>query len=154
MTGTLRSKTRPRPSPASRRFGYVIAIVINIVLIVIANNLLDWGWFTFLTNDFSDVLWLLNVSLAVGIAANLWYVVNDSRRPKAFGQTVTNVMSMLVSIRMLQVFPFDFSGWDTNWSWLIRTLIILAIAGSAIGAIVELVKLIGTARDVEEPAAG
>ena len=42
MTGTLRSKTRPRPSPASRRFGYVIAIVINIVLIVIANNLLDW----------------------------------------------------------------------------------------------------------------
>jgi hypothetical protein len=154
MTGTLRSKTRPRPSPASRRFGYVIAIVINIVLIVIANNLLDWGWFTFLTNDFSDVLWLLNVSLAVGIAANLWYVVNDSRRPKAFGQTVTNVMSMLVSIRMLQVFPFDFSGWDTNWSWLIRTLIILAIAGSAIGAIVELVKLIGAARDIEEPAAG
>jgi hypothetical protein len=147
MVETERSRRRPRPTVGARRFGYVIAIAINIALIVIANNLLDWGWLSFLTDDFSDLLWLLNLSFAAGIAANAVYIVDDSRRPKAWGQLVTSVISVLVSVRTLQVFPFDFSDWDTNWSWLVRALIILGVVGATVAAIVALVNLLRPATE-------
>lgn len=134
-------ESRKRPPVATRRFGYVIAILINIALVIIANNLLDWGWLSFLTEEFSDVLWLINLSLGVGIAANVLYIVDDSLRPKALGQIVTNLISLVVSIRMLQVFPFDFSGWETDWSWALRTLLIVAIVGTSIAIITDVVKL-------------
>lgn len=144
---------RSRPSLAARRVGYVIAIAVNVGLLIIANNLLDWGWFSFLTADFSDVLWLLNLSFGAGIAANLMYIANDSRRPKAAGQVVTNIISFFVGLRTLQVFPFDFSGWETDWSWLFRVMLIVGIVGAAIGAVVELVKLLGSAVEPNRRAA-
>jgi hypothetical protein len=141
MAATVRGTPRKRAAVAARRFGYIVAIVINVAFIVIANNLVEWNWFSFLTPDFSSVVWLLNLSFAVSIAANALYIVDDSRRPKAAGQLVTNLISVVVSVRMLQVFPFDFSGWGTNWSWLFRLALIVAIGGAAIGAVAELVKL-------------
>ena len=46
---------QPR-SPAARRFGYLVAIGVNLVLLYVVNNLLEWGVPEFLTDDFERVL--------------------------------------------------------------------------------------------------
>jgi hypothetical protein len=40
------------------------------------------------------------------------------------------------------VFPFDFSGWSFDWSSLVRVVLAMAIVGSAIGLLVQLVALL------------
>ena len=37
-------KPDAKPSGASRRFGYLVAIAVNVGLIYAANNLLTWNW--------------------------------------------------------------------------------------------------------------
>ena len=39
------------------------------------------------------------------------------------------------------MFPVDFSTYARDWSWLVRTLLILGIVGGAIAVIVDLVRL-------------
>jgi hypothetical protein len=52
-----------------------------------------------------------------------------------------NLISLIVTIRMLQVFPFDFSGYRFDWEIVTRVVLILAIIGTAIAVVVETVKL-------------
>jgi hypothetical protein len=50
-------------------------------------------------------------------------------------------ISMAVTVRMYQVFPFDFSGSEFDWAWTARFLMVLGMIGIGIGVLVELVKL-------------
>ena len=53
-----------------------------------------------------------------------------------------NAVGIAVLTRYLAVFPFDFSMYaGFNWAVLARIVLIVGIVGSAIGVIVELVKL-------------
>ncbi|MGA8041145.1 MAG: hypothetical protein WCA93_13655, partial [Acidimicrobiia bacterium] len=61
----------------------------------------------------------------------------------AFGQIVTGAISIVVLARMLQVFPFDFSGTAFDWSMVTRAVLILALVGTAIGVLVELFRVAG-----------
>ena len=36
-------------SVATRRFGYAVAVAVTLVMLVVANSLLGWGWPAFLT---------------------------------------------------------------------------------------------------------
>lgn len=47
------------------------------------------------------------------------------------------------SVRTWQVFPFDFSGSSIPWTGITRALIIIAIFGSVVALVSELVKLAG-----------
>ena len=67
-----------RPSTASRRAGYVVAAVINAVLLWLIHVWPGWDAVPFLTSDFATVLWLIDLSLVVTIALNLLYLI---RRP-------------------------------------------------------------------------
>ena len=58
-------------------FGYVVAIVVNIAMLVIANNILAWGWLPFLTADFAEVLPLIDMSLLATIVVNATYLAHD-----------------------------------------------------------------------------
>jgi hypothetical protein len=141
QTTEARDKTRNRPTAPARRFGYLVAIGINVVMLVIANNILDWGWLPWLTDDFSGVVWLINVSLVVTILLNLAWLAFDPAWYRSAGQIVSNIVSLVVTVRIYQVFPFDFSGYDFNWGALTRVVLILAIVGAAIGTLVEARKL-------------
>ena len=83
----------------------------------------------------------LNASLIVGIVVNAAYLAFDPRWFRSLGQLVENVLSLIVTARFIQVFPFDFATWTTDWSWLIRTVLWIAIVGVAIGSVVELSRL-------------
>lgn len=136
---TIEEALERRITSSAKRFGYLVAAVINGVMLWIAHQLLDWEWPGFLTPDFDDVLPIITVSFVVSIVANLVYVWNDSWPIKPMGELASSVIGFLAALRIWQVFPVEFSGDD--WSWLVRWVLIAAMIGTAIGSIVQLVNL-------------
>ena len=123
-------------------FGYVVAIAINIAMLVIANNILEWGWLPFLTTGFAQVLPLIDLSLLATIAVNATYLAHDPPWFKSVCQVGLGGISLAVALRMYQVFPFDFSSSQFNWEPLARFVILLTVIATLIAMISELVKLV------------
>ncbi len=134
-------RTKPGPSPATRRFGYMVAILVNVALLIAANNLLAWDIFPFLTNGFERVLPILNVSLGAAIAVNLVYLGFDTPWFKSLTQIGLLAISLVVTIRFYQVFPFDFYAYEFDWDLLAEWALILAMVGVGIGVVGEVVRL-------------
>lgn len=131
---------------AARRFGYLLAAAINGFLLWCAHRLLDWEWPNFLTPEFDDLLPIVTVAFVVSIAVNLVLAWNDAGPRKSVANLVTSAFGFLAAVRTLRVFPFDFSAYATDWSWLARMVVILAIIGTAIAFVVELVKLVAVTK--------
>lgn len=124
------------------RFGYAIAVVVNLGLLFVVNNLLTWGWVPFLTDDFEQLLPIINLSLVVGVGANAAFVFYNAQWFRSAGQIVQNVVSLFVIVATLKIFPFDFSPYSINWTTITRLVLILIAVAIAIGTIAEIVKLI------------
>jgi hypothetical protein len=136
----------------TRRIGYGVAIGFNIGFLVIVNNVLDWGWFPWLTEDLTDLLPIINVSVIATIVANAVYLVYDPPWFKGIAEVVLLTISLIVTIRLLQVFPFDFSAYDFAWATLTRWALGVAIFGIGIAMLVQLVKLARLASDAVDGA--
>ena len=135
MTGTDRAR---RPSAAARRAGYGLAMLFSAALLVILNGSPGWQAIPFLTSDTAQVLWLVNLCLAAGIAVNLVYLAYDPPWLKSLGDLATTGIGLAAAIWIWQVFPFDLS---SGWSTAVRALLVVAIAGSCIALIVQIVAL-------------
>jgi len=92
----------------------------------------------FLTSDTGQVLWLVNLSLAAGIAANAVYLAYDPPWVRSLGDLATTGIGLATAIRLWQVFPFALS---SGWSIAVRVLLVVAIAGSCIALVVQIVSL-------------
>ncbi len=140
MTATRtrdRVETKKRgPSRGTRQFGYLVAIGIGFVMLYVANRLLEWGWFAWLTEDFEEVLPIVNLSIWAGIIANALYLVYDAEWFKLLTQIPQLIISGVAGLRMLDVFPFDFSAYEFAWDTVARLAIILPLVGMAIALIV------------------
>jgi len=126
------------PSAGARRAGYGLAILFSTALLVILNGSPGWQAMPFLTSDTTQVLWLVNLCLAAGIAANLVYLAYDPPWLKSLGDLATTGIGLATAIRIWQVFPFDLS---SGWSTAVRTLLVVVIAGSSIALVVQIVLL-------------
>lgn len=127
-----------------------MAVGVNVLLVVVANNLLALGWLPWLTPEFENVLPVINLALAVNIVLNLLYLAYDEPPFKAATQIIVNLIAIGVLVRTLQVYPFNFSAYDfpidisaldLTWDLLARLVIGLAILGTAIAVITDTVKL-------------
>ena len=127
---------------STRRAGYFVSMLLNAAMIVVAWNILDWGWLPFLTEDLALVVPWISLSLAATIVANLIYWTNDSPVIKSAGQVMVNFMSAYATYTMLTVFPFDFAGHAFDWELVTRIVLVIAIVGAGIGALVEGLKLV------------
>lgn len=146
----IRQRIERSITAGARRFGYLVAALLNAVLLWCAHQLLDWEWPGFLTPRFDDVLPIVTASFVAGIVANLVYAVFDGWPVKPIGEIVTACFGVAVGLRVWRVFPFDF-GDGTDWSWLARLIIVVVIVGSALGAVTQSVKLArGPAGESEE----
>lgn len=134
------------PTRTGRRFGYAVAVVVNLVMLLVVLNILEWGWMPFLTEEFTTVVPWISLSLIVSIVVNLVYQFNDTPIVKSMGQILVNLISIFVSYQVYSVFPFDFSSYDFNWALLTRIVLILAMVGAGIGVLAETVKLARRAR--------
>lgn len=134
-------------STAAKRVGFLVAAAVNGLLLWVAHQLLDWGWPGFLTADFELVLGLVTASFIAGIVLNLALAIHHGVRFRAFADGVTAAFSLAVGLRMWAVFPFDFTGYSTDWTTVVRVVIGLGIAATGIAIIANLVKLITGADD-------
>jgi hypothetical protein len=133
-----RTHSAGRPSAGARRAGYALAIVFSTALLVILNGSPGWQALPFLTSDTTQVLGLVNLCLAAGIAANLVYLAYDPPWLKSLGDLATTGIGLATAIRIWQVFPFDLS---SGWTAALRALLVVAIAGSCIALVVQIVLL-------------
>ena len=127
-------------SPAGRRFGYVVAIACNAVMLYVANHLLDWGWPRFLTEDFEDVLPIVSLTYAASMVAYALFIVVDAQWLRSPCDTATSAISFAATLATYQVFPFDFSSYARDWAPLCRGVLLLAMIGTAIATIAHLVE--------------
>ncbi len=142
MTITAPAPARTSEPATGRRFGYFIAAAINGALIYVVHNVLEWGWPPWITAEWEDVLGLLTLSLVVAVAVNLAWIAYDPAWIKSAGNLVESIISLWVTIRILQVFPFDFSPYDFNWEGVVRAVLIFALIGVSVAILVESIKLI------------
>jgi hypothetical protein len=127
-----------RPSAGARRAGYGLAVVFSAAMLVVLNAAPGWQAIPFLTSDTAQVLGLVNLSIAAGIAANLTYLFYDPPWLKSLGELVTTGIGLAAAIRIWQVFPFDVS---SGWSAAVQTLLVVCIAGSCIALLAQIITL-------------
>ncbi len=125
-----------------RRVGYVFAIVINAAMIYVANNLLRWDLIPVLTDDFDRVLPAINLSLAVTIVVNVLRFAYDAPWFTRVTEIISLAFSIAAALRLYRIFPLDFDQHSVVWESLIRLVLIVAIVGSAIAIVVQLVRLV------------
>ncbi len=134
-----------RPPVGARRTGYIIAGVINALLAFLINAEPGWSALGFLTADTRQAVGLVNLSLVAGIAANVVYLVRDTPRVKALGDLITTGIGLAATVRIWQVFPFDFAGYTWDWARLVRIALVIAVIGAAIGLVIQVVRAASTA---------
>ena len=139
---TSQAPPTTRRSSAARRFGYLVAIAVNAALLWAVNRLLVWGWPGFLTEEFTEVLGLISASLIAGMVVNAALLLRDRGRAKALGELVTAAFGLAISVRMWTVFPFDFSGYGTDWSGALRVALGVGIAVLAVAVLANLATLL------------
>ena len=129
-----------RPRPGARRAGYIVAAVVNAVMLYLVNRWPGWEAVPFLTDATVLVLGIVNASFVVGIVANIVYLVADPPRLRALGDLVTTGVGIAAMVRVWQVFPFDLGG--TPWEVVVRVLLVVAMFGSGVAIMVALVRLV------------
>jgi hypothetical protein len=139
MTATGYRVRASRPSRASRRVGYVVAAAVNAVVLYVVVNLLPWRWLPFLTDEFARVLPLLRLSLLNDRGQRGLPVVRPAGVPVGM-QIGLSAIAVAVALRVYDVYPFDFSRYGPAWDVAARVLLILAVVGTIIGIVVEVVR--------------
>jgi hypothetical protein len=129
----------------SSRGGNVGSALVNAAMLWGINIWPGWQVLPFLTSDMTRVLGIINASLTAGIVANLIFVVIRNRGIMALGNLVVLGIGLAAVLRLWEVFPFDFGDSWPGWPVVMRVLLGLGIAGSIIGALVEIVTLFRSA---------
>jgi hypothetical protein len=136
----------------SSRGGNVGSALVNAAMLWGINIWPGWQVLPFLTSDMIRVLGIINASLTAGIVANLVFVVIRNRGIMALGNLVVLGIGLAAVLRLWEVFPFDFGDSWSGWPVVVRVLLGLGIAGSIIGALVEIVTLFRSAGGSRERA--
>jgi hypothetical protein len=131
-----------RPVTAARRAGYVVAVLVNAAILYAVNLWPGWQSLPFLTDDVSLVLGVVNASIMVNLVANMVYVAADPRWMKALGDLLTTSVGLAALLQIWRVFPFDFTGSSVDWALVLRVAVGVAIGGSAIAIVVDLVSFV------------
>ena len=134
------------------RGGNLGSVLVNAALLWGINVWPGWKTVPFLTADMDRVLGIINASLTAGIIANLVFVVIRNRGVVALGNLVVLGIGLAATLRLLEVFPFDFGNSWSGWPVVVRVLLVLGIVGTIIGAMVEIVALFRSLADFEPRA--
>ena len=123
----------------ARRSGYIVAIIFNVIMLIVLNNLLAWG-VPFLTYSFVACLWAINLSLVVSIVGNALLLAYDSRWFRHIIQIVLDIFALVAICTVYVVFPFAFP--LAIWVLLAKFILIIIIVAIVVAIIVEIVKLV------------
>jgi len=120
---------------------FIVAIIVNIIFLYIVNNLLNWN-LSFIAPTFSEVLFILNISIIANIIANIGFLVYQKGWFRSIAQIILNVISFIVVYTLYTVFPFTFQSIWVTYALLL--ILIIGMVGLFISTIYEIVRLILT----------
>ena len=118
---------------------YIGAIVVNIILLYIFNNLLNWHVY-FITSALNEVLWVINLAIIATIIGNILFLIFNPELFRHVVKIILNILAVTAVYSIYSIFPFNFSSFLIDWS--VTIALIFVIAGIAIATIIELFFLI------------
>ena len=124
---------------------FVGAIIGNIIGLAVVNTVPLWAQLTHgvVLRSWVDVLWAVNLSLIVQIIGNGALTVYRPARLYSLIQAIFAAVGLLSVIVFYEVFPLDFSQVVGAWlNALVRLILIVAIAGTLVALIVNLVRAV------------
>jgi hypothetical protein len=126
-----------------KRSEYIVAILINIVLLYIFNSALTWN-LPFITERFVLVLPIFNLSFTASIAANLIFLFYDEYRFLESIRMILNVIGVAVLYMLYMVFPFDFTAWPSPdfFALVVRFALIIGIIVSVGAVVIQIFRII------------
>jgi hypothetical protein len=135
----------------ARVAGYVVAIVVNLILIAIARAIPSWG-LPFVTPAFDEVLPPIERSLVVAVVANAILCAYDAAWFRHLAQVVMNAFALNASIAIARVFPFDFGSPGANdFAHLLAVLVCIAVVIAIfVEAVQMLLALVGREPEFDE----
>jgi len=142
------TRTRSRARVGTRKSGYLVAVAVNALLLFLLNRSPGWQAVPFLTDAMSRAIGVVNLSIAVGLVANLVYIVWDPTWLKALGDLTTTCAGVLAMLRIWQVWPFDFPA-GSPWNVLAHLALGLGLVGGVIGIVestLRYVRAVGATR--------
>ncbi len=129
--------------PCTRRFGYIITIIVHVALFYVVNNLLNWN-LQFVKEEWLEVIGILNISILLNIIIYSLFVGYDQRSFYYGGRFALDIISIVVMYRLFVIMPFDFNGlYELNWLNTVFPIVMLVgIIGTIISIIVRTFKFI------------
>lgn len=128
-----------REDKKEKWYDYLFAIIINLVLLYIANNLLYWN-FSFIALSFSEVLWAVNLSLIVAIVANVSFILYDPPWFKIVSKIIMSFTALIAAFTILTVFPFVINQFILAVG--LKIIIIIGILASVVSIIFQIMKMV------------
>ena len=125
------------PSSAIQ-FGYIVSIMVNIALLYITNNLMNWN-VPFLTKDFAQCLWAVNLSLGVTIFINFIFIFFNRKWFKNLMQAFGNVFAFISGFIFWRVFPLNLSD---SLARIVNFALIIALGAIVLSTMIELVSAV------------
>jgi hypothetical protein len=141
MAVTSTTPVRRQPQ-AVRRFGYFVAVVFNAAGLFVINAWPGWDALPFLTDDTSQILGIVNLTLSASLAFSLVDLFGDPPWLVALGGLTTSALGLVATVRIWRVFPFDFGDSSIDWALLFRIALVIGVVGSCIAMAVQLVTLV------------
>lgn len=120
-------------------YDYLFAIIINLILLYIANNILYWN-LSFIAISFTDVLWAVNLSLIVAIIANVSFVLYDPPWFKIVAKILMSLTALVAAFTILSVFPFVINQFIIAVG--LKILIIIGILAAVISIIFQIMRIV------------
>ena len=133
------SAKRREKEKNSKKSEYFGAIVVNIILLYIFNNLLNWQVY-FITNALNEVLWIINLAIIATIIGNIILLIFNPEWFRHIIKIILNIFAFTAVYSIYSVFPFNFSSFLIDWSVTIALIFIMI--GIAVATIIELFFLI------------
>lgn len=137
----LREQPKESPAKPGARLGYLIAIIINAALLYVVRHLVEWDILPFLTDDFDRVAPIISLSLVASMIVNGLRLAGVPNWFALLGDLVSTTISLVATVRIYSVFPFDFDDDGVPWDLAVRGVLIIAVFGTVVALIVVLVKL-------------
>jgi hypothetical protein len=151
---------------SSRVAGYYFIMAVDIILLYLFNNMLNFLThpidinasqdypgiiynvikffvdlkFSFLTKDFTSCLWAINLALACGIIGNFVLLLYRPRWFHHLMQAIPGFLAVLAIILVLRIFPFNLeAGLQQNGA---KIILIALAAGFGANAVYESVRFV------------
>lgn len=124
-----------------QRIGYGTTILVDLLMLWIVDNLLDWDVLPFLTAEFDQVSKLIMFSLVASMVAHASLLASERSRSGTLEQAVLAGINLWVAVQVSRLFPFDFSRYDFDWGMVARILLVLAIVGAIVDLVLSLSRL-------------